>query len=374
MIRPVKHYKSPTVVYLYVHIYSILDVNEKDQTFVSYIRTEMNWIDEYISWNTGNFCGIERIYLSNDQLWKPDLIIEEMTDKDKINENPYIAVTNEGQVFVENDIKVISTCEMKVYKFPFDSQSCNLTFRSAIHPDKEILLYHDNKIVIGMELPEERLKSHEWIFMRMTLAQINVKGVTRKGLVVYHITMCRRPQLYFASLILPVLFFLGLDLASFLISNSGGEKLSFKITVLLSVTVMQLILSEILPSTSNRIPLIAIYIMGIFGLMMLSLLETILVMYLLEKDWKENEPNRGQSLSEDCGDKQGKVSLNNCCRGIHSACVCDVSASETPSELLPVSQEVSAISSCSFKAKISSDFIQGSDQLTGAITQYCTLN
>lgn len=56
------------------------------------------------------------------------------TDKDKINENPYIAVTNEGQVFVENDIKVISTCEMKVYKFPFDSQSCNLTFRSAIHP------------------------------------------------------------------------------------------------------------------------------------------------------------------------------------------------------------------------------------------------
>lgn len=64
---------------------------------------------------------------------------------------------------------------------------CLLVFSPT--SDKEILLYHDNKIVIGMELPEERLKSHEWIFMRMTLAQINVKGVTRKGLVVYHVSI-----------------------------------------------------------------------------------------------------------------------------------------------------------------------------------------
>ena len=68
--------------------------------------------------------------------------------------------------------------------------------------------------------------------------------------------MGRRSALYVVNFMLPVLFFLGLDLASFLISDSGGEKLGFKVTVLLSVTVMQLILSEILPSTSNRIPLI----------------------------------------------------------------------------------------------------------------------
>ena len=60
---------------------------------------------------------------------------------------------------------------------------------------------------------------------------------------------------------------------------------------------------------------LATYIVGIFGLMMLSLMETILVMYLLEKDSKENEPNGDQNLSEDCGDKQGKISLDNCFRG-----------------------------------------------------------
>lgn len=68
--------------------------------------------------------------------------------------------------------------------------------------------------------------------------------------------MKRRSVLYIVNFLIPVMFFLGLDLASFLISDSGGEKLSFKVTVLLAVTVMQLILNEILPSTSNRIPLI----------------------------------------------------------------------------------------------------------------------
>ncbi len=55
---------------------------------------------------------------------------------------------------------------------------------------------------------------------------------------------------------LPILFFLFLDMASFLISDRGGEKLGFQVTVLLAVTVLQLLLNEILPATSNRIPLI----------------------------------------------------------------------------------------------------------------------
>jgi len=68
--------------------------------------------------------------------------------------------------------------------------------------------------------------------------------------------MKRRSILYIVNFLIPVLLFLCLDLSSFLISDNGGEKLSFKVTVLLAVTVLQLILNEILPASSNRIPLI----------------------------------------------------------------------------------------------------------------------
>ena len=68
--------------------------------------------------------------------------------------------------------------------------------------------------------------------------------------------MRRRSVLYIANFLVPIMFFFLLDLASFLISDTGGEKLGFQVTVLLAVTVMQLILNDILPASSNRIPLI----------------------------------------------------------------------------------------------------------------------
>ena len=74
--------------------------------------------------------------------------------------------------------------------------------------------------------------------------------------IIQQISMKRRSVLYIVNFMLPILFFLGLDLASFMISDSGGEKLGFQVTVLLAVTVMQLILNDILPSSSDRIPLI----------------------------------------------------------------------------------------------------------------------
>ncbi|XP_073345289.1 5-hydroxytryptamine receptor 3A-like [Pagrus major] len=321
MIRPVKNHTSPTEVELYILIYAILDVNEKEQKFVSYVWIDLIWFDEYISWNPDDFCGLKAITLSKDQLWKPDITIEEMTEKDKINKSPYLSVSYRGQVFVRNDMMVVSTCTMRVYKFPFDVQRCTLSFKSDIHSDKEIQLIKNSSSSYSTEWSIAKMRTQsEWVFLHMNVSNTTVDNFEiQQTMVVYTIHVKRRALLYIVNFILPILFFLVLDLTSFLISDRGGEKLSFKVTVLLAVTVMQLILNEILPSSSDKIPLIAIYIIGIFGLMMLSLLETILVMYLLEKDSKENEPNRGQSLSEDCEDKQGKVSLNNCFRGCRVA-------------------------------------------------------
>lgn len=72
----------------------------------------------------------------------------------------------------------------------------------------------------------------------------------------FQVTMRRKSTLYVVNFLLPVLFFWCLDVASILMSNGGGEKISFKVTVLLAVTVMQLILIEILPFTTSKIPLI----------------------------------------------------------------------------------------------------------------------
>lgn len=63
-------------------------------------------------------------------------------------------------------------------------------------------------------------------------------------------------MLYVINLIVPLFYLLVLDLASFFISEARGEKLSFKVTVLLSISVLLLILQDMLPSTEETLPMI----------------------------------------------------------------------------------------------------------------------
>lgn len=63
-------------------------------------------------------------------------------------------------------------------------------------------------------------------------------------------------MLYVIIFIVPLFYLLVLDLASFCISEASGEKLNFKVTILLSISVLLLILKDMLPSTEERLPMI----------------------------------------------------------------------------------------------------------------------
>lgn len=348
MTRPVRNYRRPTHVSLEVLLYAILDVVEKDQKFIPYVWTAMRWHNEYISWDPNQFCGIDNVSLPTEILWKPDLTIEEMTEKDKAPPSPYLSINNEGYVEVQNDQVLVSTCRMHVYQFPFDVQSCSLSFKSVIHTVKDLRLQPSDNSSEATEWSRELMRTqYEWLFIDLTVTTKNATDLFDQDVIIYTITMKRRSLLYIVNFLVPVLFFLCLDLSSFLISDSGGEKLSFKVTVLLAVTVLQLILNEILPASSNRIPLIAVYCIGIFALMLFSLLETIVVMYLMEKDSvsQSNDTDGDQSLRDDCN-KQSKANFHSCHGEVHkwtqAACIYEAPADETSSELLSAAIEVNS--------------------------------
>ncbi|XP_065327694.1 5-hydroxytryptamine receptor 3A-like [Pelmatolapia mariae] len=316
------------------------------------------WNNEYIQWKPDDFCGIKYITIPTSYLWMPDITIEEMTEKDKASPSPYLTIYHDGVVEFRNDQVVLSACKMHVYKFPFDTQSCNLSFRSIFHDDWMLQVSNKSRIFDVMHT------QYEWLFIDMSVNNEIVEGYGfNQTVVIYTITMKRRSVLYVANFILPVLFFLLLDLSSFLISDTGGEKLGFKVTVLLAVTVMQLLLNEILPSSSDSIPLIAVYCIGIFALMLLSLLEAILVKHLIEKDSAvEDETDGDQSLGENSGNNQGGHNFYSCFREIkrrsHHASVDEVSSHETPSVSLSRKGSSSKLTEVSFALEKVSDELQ----------------
>ncbi|XP_076007891.1 5-hydroxytryptamine receptor 3A-like, partial [Genypterus blacodes] len=333
MTRPVKDYKQITMVDLDINLYAILDVDEKEQRFTPYVWIEMSWTNQFISWDPDQFCGIRNFSIPAESMWQPDITIEEMTERDKAPLSPFLTISSNGLVKVLNDQVLVSTCRLNIHKFPFDIQKCTLSFKSLTHPGDQLQLQTTlNNSQATKESREVMRTQYEWLFLEM---KVNTNDSEK---IIYTIIMQRRPILYSANFLLPVFFFLCLDLFSFLISDTGGEKLSFKVTVLLAVTVLQLILNEILPSASDRVPLIAMYCIGIFALMLLSLLETIIVMYLIEKD-------REKTLDEDSEDKQDKSTFHNgdtVNKRTPCSCFFGVSSDDKSSELLSVEKEDSS--------------------------------
>uniref|UniRef100_A0A8C5DDS9 5-hydroxytryptamine receptor 3A-like n=1 Tax=Gouania willdenowi TaxID=441366 RepID=A0A8C5DDS9_GOUWI len=262
---------------------------EKTQTFVPFVWCSMRWINERIKWDPAHFCGIDRVSIPHEMVWKPDLFIYEMIEKDDSPKSPYLFLYNDGSIFKEEGLRIVSACNMDVHKFPFDTQKCNISIGSTLHCSEGLKclkrtnkkLYHVFSFFLSLilsppstvdelllqpfsnssratQFSKELIRIHgEWEFLHLLVSKSNLSYHDRLwDQLVYTVTMRRKPLLHVLNFLLPVLFFLTLDLASFFIADHRGEKLGFKITVLLAISVLLLILNDILPSMSSRTPLI----------------------------------------------------------------------------------------------------------------------
>uniref|UniRef100_A0A9J8A8M6 5-hydroxytryptamine receptor 3A n=2 Tax=Cyprinus carpio TaxID=7962 RepID=A0A9J8A8M6_CYPCA len=243
------------------------------------------WFNDLFWWFE-DFCGIQTIPVKKDKLWTPDILVKESIKTEfGTKESPYVQLIW-WEMSVSVDILALTTaCKMDLYRFPFDTQICKITLHSAVHTKEELEINPiSNNESLLLESKELFQAQGEWELLSIDISDYTTNLLwNSQDLLIYQITIKRRPLLYVMNIILPVFVFLVLDVMSFFIDASGTEKLSFKVTLLLSVSVLLLILNDTLPSTADKIPLIGIYCSVIFSLIGISILETILVNLLKAK-------------------------------------------------------------------------------------------
>lgn len=57
-------------------------------------------------------------------------------EDDKSLKTPYVYLYSTGRVFDDKPMRVVSTCKLGIYAFPFDIQNCTLTFGSYLYSSK----------------------------------------------------------------------------------------------------------------------------------------------------------------------------------------------------------------------------------------------
>ncbi|KAI4876922.1 hypothetical protein NFI96_030237 [Prochilodus magdalenae] len=267
-LRPVLHWETPTFVAVDLYVSAI---------------TEVGWLNEFTAWNPADFCGITVMTVRKEMLWIPDVtILENIRTEFSTQESPYVKLMSNSFAVLGQTYTMTTACKMDLYLFPFDIQSCTLTLQSLMHNIEEFTINaYSNASMLTLTSKQFFQNQGEWDLVSINMSKTRAQSSGRQwDQLTYTITIKRRPLLYVVIFLLPILYFLVLDLASFFIADDGGEKLSFKVTLLLAISVLLLILHDMLPSTSDKLPLIGVYCSIIFTFTAISLLETMLVIFL----------------------------------------------------------------------------------------------
>ncbi|XP_041647340.1 5-hydroxytryptamine receptor 3A-like [Cheilinus undulatus] len=277
MVPPINSFTQPLEITISITVVGVVGVDEKAQTLITVLWQILEWQIDGLSWDKDE-CGTERVSIPREMLWVPDVHIGEFMDEDTSPETPYVYLYNTGHVYDDKPVRVVSSCRLEIYTFPFDVQNCSLTFGAYIHFASDIQMIQGATAEEILEESRQVIETNgEWelVGIRATPSVLTLEE--SYSMIVYHIIIRRRPVLYVVNLLIPSCFLVTVDLFSFLLPPQSVDRSSFKMTLILGYTVFLLIMNDLLPVTGETTPLINVFFSLSLALMVASLLETVFI-------------------------------------------------------------------------------------------------
>ncbi|CAL8247247.1 unnamed protein product [Lota lota] len=286
MERPVANDSHPLIVRFSFILMQVMDVDEKNQILTTNAWLQMQWYDHYLQWNQSEYPGVKNLRFSSDQVWTPDILMYNSAhDKFDASFKTNVLVNSSGFCeFLPPGI-FISTCNVDVRWFPFDIQRCEMKFGSWTFDGWHLDMQMKEADISGF------MPNGEWDLLE-------VPGTRNENFydccaapypdVTFVVTLRRRTLYYALNLLIPCVLLSSMTLLGFLLPASSGEKISLGITVLLSLTVFMLMVAEIMPATSDSVPLIGQYFVSTMVIVGMSVVATVFVLR-----FNHHDPNSG---------------------------------------------------------------------------------
>ncbi|XP_054638805.1 neuronal acetylcholine receptor subunit alpha-7-like [Dunckerocampus dactyliophorus] len=287
MERPVANDSHALIVHFSLTLMQVMDVDEKNQILTTNAWLQMQWYDHYLQWNQSEYPGVKNLRFTADQVWTPDILLYNSAhNKFDATFKTNVLVNSSGFCEYLPPGIFISTCNVDVRWFPFDIQRCELKFGSWTFDgwlldiqmkEADVSGYMPNGEWDLLEVPGGR---HEIFYECCAEPYPDVTFV---------VTLRRRTLYYALNLLIPCVLLSSMTLLVFLLPANSGEKISLGITVLLSLTVFMLMVAEIMPATSDSIPLIGQYFASTMVIVGMSVVATVIVL-----QFHHHNPNNGQ--------------------------------------------------------------------------------
>uniref|UniRef100_A0A3B4A1K0 Uncharacterized protein n=1 Tax=Periophthalmus magnuspinnatus TaxID=409849 RepID=A0A3B4A1K0_9GOBI len=277
-IRPVENVSDPVTVEFEVSISQLVKVDEVNQIMETNLWLRHVWNDYKLRWSPVEYEGIEFIRVPSNKIWRPDIVLYNNAVGDFLVEDKTKALLKfDGTITWIPPAIFKSSCPMDITYFPFDYQNCSMKFGSWTYDKAKIDL-----VLIGSKVNlKDFWESGEWEIIDAPGYKHDIKYNCCEEIypdITYSFYIRRLPLFYTINLIIPCLLISFLTVLVFYLPSDCGEKVTLCISVLLSLTVFLLVITETIPSTSLVIPLIGEYLLFTMIFVTLSIVITVFVL------------------------------------------------------------------------------------------------
>ncbi|KAM7077228.1 neuronal acetylcholine receptor subunit alpha-6 [Ciconia maguari] len=236
------------------------------------------WNDYKLRWDPREYDGIEFVRVPADKIWKPDIVLYNNAVGDfQVEGKTKALLRYDGMITWTPPAIFKSSCPMDITFFPFDHQNCSLKFGSWTYDKAKIDL-----LIIGSKVDmNDFWENSEWEIVDASGYKHDIKYNCCEEIytdITYSFYIRRLPMFYTINLIIPCLFISFLTVLVFYLPSDCGEKVTLCISVLLSLTVFLLVITETIPSTSLVIPLVGEYLLFTMIFVTLSIVITVFVL------------------------------------------------------------------------------------------------
>ncbi|CAD6189199.1 unnamed protein product [Caenorhabditis auriculariae] len=305
-VRPVKNASESTKVKFGSSLIRLIDVDEVNQVLTTNLWLEMQWFDYRLLWDPAKYGAIRKLHIPVDQIWIPDILLYNNADGE-----PHITIMSDALVY-HNGLVVWkppsiykSFCSINIEYFPYDTQKCKMKFggwtyhgylldmrqlpTTGMTPENKKDEYGEDYQYLekGMDL-STYYPSLEWDLMALSSSRHEklYPGCCGQDFyidVTFQIELRRKTLFYTINLVIPCMMFA--ILTSFVFYVPPIEhKMTFSISILVTLTVFYLVLIDLVPPTSLVIPLIGKYLLFTMFLVSISIILSVVSLNFYRRD------------------------------------------------------------------------------------------
>ena len=149
-LRPGLDTDTPVIVNITFHLFALTELNEI-KGYISTIGSwNIMWRNDRVSWNPGDYEGVDSIVVESEHFWKPDLILGNPAE-DIVDFKRYfgkVRYSSNGLATWQPGSVTKSYCYIQVPAFPFDMHTCFIRILSWGTSPSEVILNTPRKGII----------------------------------------------------------------------------------------------------------------------------------------------------------------------------------------------------------------------------------